>query len=138
MRTSFLAAASAAGVVVALVSPPALAAVGLQEMQVPVQGIDCTRLGPPPQRVTPSADTLFAIDGAYRLSNGRKLELASSDQQVLADFGSWHQIPLVATGPARFESRDGLVWLRYEADARSERIVVSYPADARGRYVDPC
>jgi hypothetical protein len=56
----------------------------------------------------------------------------------VADFGRWHQIPLVAVAPDRFESRDGLVRLRYEADEQVERIVVSYPADGRGRYVDVC
>jgi len=81
---------------------------------------------------------LGAIDGAYRLSNGQKLELATDRQRVVADFGRWHQIPLVAVAPDRFESRDGLVRLRYEADEQVERIVVSYPADGRGRYVDVC
>lgn len=59
-------------------------------------------------------------------------------QRVVADFGRWHQIPLVAVAPGRFESRDGLVRLRYEADEQVERIVVSYSADGRGRYVDVC
>ena len=86
----------------------------------------------------PSAEVLDAIDGAYRLSNGQKLDLDSIDQQVVADFGRRHQVPLVATGPERFESRDGLVRVRYEADERTERIVVSYPADQQGRYVDAC
>ncbi|RNF30593.1 hypothetical protein NM04_11730 [Massilia aurea] len=107
-------------------------------MQVPVAGISCSRIGPPPQRVTPDAEVLESIDGVYRLSNGQKLGIAAGDQQVVADFGRWHQIPLVATTPERFESRDGLVWVRYEADEDTERIVVSYPADARGHYVDAC
>ena len=139
MRKSLIAAASAAGVVAVLGAAPAgFAAPVLQEMQVPVAGISCTRLGPPPQRVAPSAEVLDSIDGAYRLSNGQKLELDSIDQQVVADFDRRHQVPLVATGPERFESRDGLVWVRYEGDERTERIVVSYPADQQGRYVDAC
>lgn len=139
MRKSLIAAAAAAGVVAVLGAAPAgVAAQELQEVQVPVAGISCSRIGPPPQRVTPSAEVLDSIDGAYRLSNGQKLELDSIDQQVVADFGRRHQVPLVATGPERFESRDGLVWVRYEADERTERIVVSYPADQQGRYVDAC
>jgi hypothetical protein len=133
-----IAAASAAGFAALLCASPAGAAPALQEMQVPVAAISCSRLGPPPQRVSPSAEVLDSIDGAYRLSNGHKLELASLDNQVVADFGRRSPVPLVATGPDRFESRDGLVWVRYEADERTERIVVSYPADARGRYVDAC
>lgn len=141
MRTSVIAAVSAAGLIALLGAAPLAAAPvvqEVQEVQVPVAGISCTRIGPPPQRVTPSAEVLDSIDGAYRLSNGQKLELDSIDQQVVADFGRRHQVPLVATGPERFESRDGLVWVRYEADERTERIVVSYPADSRGRYVDVC
>lgn len=139
MRKSWMAAASVVGAVAVLGAAPAgLAAPVLQEMQVPVAGVSCSRLGPPPQRVTPSAEVLDSIDGAYRLSNGQKLELDSIDQQVVADFGRRHQVPLVATGPERFESRDGLVRVRYEADENTERIVVSYPADQQGRYVDAC
>ncbi|MDY0961349.1 hypothetical protein [Massilia sp. CFBP9026] len=139
MRKNAIATASAAAVVALLgAAPPAFAAPVLQEMQVPVAGISCSRIGPPPQRVTPDAEVLESIDGVYRLSNGQKLGIAAGDQQVVADFGRWHQIPLVATTPERFESRDGLVWVRYEADEATERIVVSYPADARGHYVDAC
>ncbi|WP_123069712.1 hypothetical protein [Massilia aurea] len=139
MRKNAIATASAAAVVALLgAAPPAFAAPVLQEMQVPVAGISCSRIGPPPQRVTPDAEVLESIDGVYRLSNGQKLGIAAGDQQVVADFGRWHQIPLVATTPERFESRDGLVWVRYEADEDTERIVVSYPADARGHYVDAC
>jgi len=137
MRTILLGAAAAAWVV-SLGAAPVAAAPALQELQVPVAGISCTRLGPPPQQVSPDAEVLDSIDGAYRLSNGQKLALASQAQQVMADFGRWHQIPLVATAPDRFESHNGLVWVRYEADERTERIVVSYPADPRGRYVDVC
>lgn len=138
MRTSLVAAASAACVAALLGAVPAAAQPALQEQQVPVAGISCTRVSPPPQQVTPDGEVLDSIDGTYRLSNGQKLELAAQDQQVVADFGRWHHIPLVATGPDRFESRNGLVWVRYEADERTERIVVSYPADRRGRYVDAC
>ena len=139
MRKNLIAAASAAGMVAMLGALPAgVAAQELQEVQVPVASISCSRIGPPPQRVTPSAEALDSIDGAYRLSNGQKLELDSIDQQVVADFGHRHQVPLVATGPERFESRDGLVRVRYEADENTERIVVSYPADQQGRYVDAC
>ncbi|MDT0130769.1 hypothetical protein FPK48_24865, partial [Acinetobacter baumannii] len=82
MRKRLIAAASAAGVVVLLGPASAAAAPVLQETQVPaagapVAGISCTRVGPPPQRVAPSAEVLDAIDGAYRLSNGQKLELDS-------------------------------------------------------------
>jgi len=108
------------------------------QQQVPIAAISCTRTGPPPTPVAPDSEVLGAIDGAYRLSNGQKLGLASLDERVVADFGRWHQIPLVAVGPARFESRDGLVRLRYESDERVDRIIVSYPADRRGRYVNVC
>ena len=149
MRTKFINVAYAAGLITLLSAPGAMAQQQAQQpsaypeptsgqQQVPVAGISCTRIGPPPQPVTPSAEVLDSIDGAYRLSNGQRLGLASLDQRVVADFGRWHQVPLVAVAPDRFESRDGLVRLRYEADERIERIIVSYPADRRGRYVDIC
>ena len=158
MRTTFINTAYAAGVVALLAASSGAAAQAQTsqqaqqatqqpstspesmagQQQVPVAAISCIRIGPPPQPVTPSAEVLGSIEGAYRLSNGQRLELASLDQRVVADFGRWHQVPLVAVGPDRFESRDGLVRLRYEADERVERIIVSYPADRRGRYVDVC
>lgn len=146
MRTSFIAAAltavcvgifaaPSAAMAQAQVSKPDQSAVGTR---VPIAAISCTRVGPPPQPVKPSADVLDGLDGAYRLSNGQKLQVDSYYNSVVADFGHRHQIPLVAIGPDRFESRDGLVRLRYEVDDRNERIVVSYPADRLGRYVDVC
>lgn len=137
MRKNLVAAAAVCGIGLMGILP-ASAQPALQEQQVPVAGISCTRLGPPPQPVAPDEEVLDSIDGTYRLSNGQKLGLASQNDQVVADFGRWHQIPLVATAPDRFESRNGLVWVRYEADERTERIVVSYPADRRGRYVNAC
>lgn len=139
MRTmKFVAAATAGGIAVLLSSWPARAATAaaLEEVRVPVAAISCRAT--PPAAVAPSAEVIGWIDGAYRLSNGQRLDLNSVNGRVVADFGRWSAVPLVATGPNRFESRDGQVWLRYETDARTERIVVSYPADARGRFVDAC
>lgn len=158
MRITFINAACAVGVIALLLAAPGAAAQSpsqqqaqqpsqqqsqapertFSEQQVPIAAISCSRIGPPPQPVTPNPEVLDSLDGTYRLSNGQKLGLASADERVVADFGRWHQIPLVAVAPDRFESRDGLVRLRYEADERVERIVVSYPADRRGRYVDVC
>jgi len=159
MRIKFIHAASAAGVAALLIASPGAVAQtqsqlqaqpplqqaqpqpsegGVSEPMVAVAGISCSRSGPPLQPVTPSAEVLDSIDGTYRLSNGQRVGLASLDERVVADFGRWHQIALVAVAPDRFESRDGLVRLRYEADERVERIVVSYPADRRGNYVDAC
>jgi len=138
MRISTMVAGCTAGVVAALSAWPAAGAPALQETTVPVAGISCNRTEPPPKPVTPAADVMSVIDGKYRLSNGATLALAGLDQRLVADFGRAPEVPLVAIGPNRFESRDGTVKLRYEADARTERIVVSYPADNRGRYVDAC
>lgn len=133
-----VAAVSASGIAIVSGSWPSavMADVGVEEIRVPVAAISCRVT--PPAAVAPSAEVLGWIDGAYRLSNGQRLDLNSANGRVVADFGRWSAVPLVATASNRFESRDGQVWLRYEADARTERIVVSYPADARGRFVDAC
>lgn len=88
--------------------------------------------------VRPDADVLQAVAGAYRLSNGVRLDLGQANDHIVADFGRWPRVVLVPTGPAEFVSRDGRVTLRYVDDASGERILVSYPADARGRYSRHC
>lgn len=140
MRTRSIAAGCTAGIVAALWAWPAsaAAAVGMQEIQVPVAGISCQRAGGPPAPVTPSAEVMDAIDGTYRLSNGARLELSNTNNRLVADFGRTPDLRLVPVGPNRFESRDGNVTVSYESNAREDWIVVSYPADTRGKYVDVC
>lgn len=139
MRTRSIVAGCTAGIVAALWAWPAVgAAVGMQEIQVPVAGISCQRAGGPPTPVTPSAEVMDAIDGTYRLSNGARLELSNTNNRLVADFGRTPDLRLVPVGPNRFESGDGNVTVSYESNAREDWIVVSYPADARGKYVDVC
>lgn len=139
MRTRSIAAGCTAGIVAALWAWPAAgAAVGMQDIQVPVAGISCQRAGAPPTPVTPDAEVMEAIDGTYRLSNGARLELSNANNRLVADFGPTSDVGLVPVAPNRFESRDGMVTVRYESNAREDWIVVSYPADTRGKYVDVC
>lgn len=140
MRTGSVVLHGGAALAAALWTLPAAAAggaIGVQETQVPVAGISCQRTTPL-QPVAPSTEVMSVIDGAYRLSNGRRLDLSSLDQRLVADFGRAREVPLVAVAPDRFESSDGTVKLSYQARGREEWIVVSYPADSRGRYVDVC
>ncbi|MFC0253452.1 hypothetical protein [Massilia consociata] len=74
------------------------------------------------------------VEGSYALSNGRRLELIHLDQRVYADFGKWSRVALAEVGPHRFASRDGEVQMSWMPGPRTDQILLSYPADHRGRY----
>lgn len=137
MRTLSLAAALGAGLYVVL-PVNAVAAPMLAEIrEVPAGRAPCAAQVAV-RAVKPDADVLEAVAGAYRLSNGRRLDIAQQNERLLADFGRWPRVVLVATSQSEFVSRDGRVTLRYLDDAQGERIVLSYPADAYGRYSRSC
>lgn len=88
--------------------------------------------------VSTGAQLAAAVEGAYGLSNGRRLDLVDLDQRVYADFGKWSRVELHEVGPHRFASREGDVQMSYVPGLRTDTILLSYPADSRGRLKRGC
>ena len=78
------------------------------------------------------------VVGTYALSNGRRLELLGLDQQLYAEFDNWRRVRLEEVGPHLFASRAGDVRMRWMPDQRSDTILLSYPADSKGRLRRSC
>jgi len=78
------------------------------------------------------------VEGSYALSNGRRLDLLDIDQRVYADFGKWSRVELQEVGPHRFASREGDVQMTWMPGERTDTILLSYPADSRGRLKRGC
>jgi len=85
--------------------------------------------------IATGAQLADAVEGSYALSNGRRLDLVDLDQRVYADFdaGKWSRVALLEVGPHRFASREGDVQLTYVPGPVNDTIMLSYPADSRGR-----
>lgn len=90
------------------------------------------------QQVVVSPQETDGLEGIYQLSNGRRLELLSDNDKLYADFGKWSPVPLLEVEPNEFRSPDGAVRLTVKRGRREDSIVVSYPADARGRLARAC
>lgn len=90
------------------------------------------------QTVVVSPQETEGIEGVYQLSNGRRLALLSQDDKLYADFGKWSPILLQEVEPNQFWSTDGAVRLTFLPGRREDSIVVSYPADSRGRLARLC
>ncbi len=99
------------------------------------------------QRGGPGTGSAFAVtgtqlanevEGAYALSNVRRLELFQLDQAVYADFERWQRVRLEEVGLHRFASREGDVQMTWVPGQRSDRIFLSYPADSRGQLKRSC
>ncbi|MCC2956589.1 hypothetical protein LK542_13295 [Massilia sp. IC2-477] len=88
--------------------------------------------------IATGAQLASEVEGSYALSNGRRLELIDLDQQVYADFGKWSRVRLDEVGPHRFASREGDVQMTWLPGERTDTIVLSYPADSRGRFKRGC
>ena len=78
------------------------------------------------------------VEGAYALSNGRRLDLVYLDQAVYADFERWQRVRLEEIGTHRFASRDGDIQMTWVPDARTGRIYLSYPGNGRGELKRSC
>lgn len=83
--------------------------------------------------IATGAQLAAEVEGSYALSNGRRLDLLDIDQRVYADFGKWSRVQLDEIGPHRFASREGDVQLTWLPGERTDTILLSYPADSRGR-----
>lgn len=137
MRTWMSLAAMAAGSSFCFPSHAGAAVLEAEAQAIPAGSVPCASLlAIQPVRV--KADMLETVSGTYRLSNGVRLQLGQLNDRLVADFGRRPRVVLLPTGEGQFTSRDGQVTLRYLDDARGERIVVTYPADARGRYRRTC
>jgi len=88
---------------------------------------------PPSGFIATGAQLAAEVEGSYALSNGRRLDLLDIDQRVYADFGKWSRVQLDEVGPHRFASREGDVQLTWLPGERTDTILLSYPADSRGR-----
>lgn len=86
--------------------------------------------------VTPQATE--RLEGKYALSNGQRIELLSMNENLYADFGRYSPVPLKEIERNEFRSPDGAVRLTFVPDRREDQIVLSYPADRRGRFVKAC
>lgn len=88
--------------------------------------------------ISTGAQLADEVAGSYALSNGRRLELLDIDQRVYADFGKWSRIQLNEIGPHRFASRGGDVQMTGMPGERADTILLSYPADSKGRLMPGC
>lgn len=94
--------------------------------------------GDPGGFIATGAQLADSVQGSYALSNGRRLELIDLDQRVYADFGKWSRVQLEEVGPHRFASREGDVQLTWVPGRITDTILLSYPADSRGRLKRGC
>lgn len=88
--------------------------------------------------IASGAQLAAEVEGSYALSNGRRLDLLDIDQRVYADFGKWSRVELAEVGPHRFASREGDVQMTWLPGERTDTILLSYPADSRGRLKRGC
>lgn len=94
--------------------------------------------GAPGAFVATGAQLADAVKGTYALSNGRRLELVELDERVYADFGKWSRVALDEVGPQQFASREGDVQMTWVPGPRTDTILLSYPADSKGRLKRGC
>ncbi len=78
------------------------------------------------------------VEGAYALSNGRRLELLHLDQTIYADFERWQRVRLEEVGTHRFASREGDIQMTWVPGQRTDSILLSYPANGRGELMRSC
>jgi hypothetical protein len=94
--------------------------------------------GAPGAFVATGAQLADSVKGTYGLSNGRRLELIDLDERVYADFGKWSRVALNEVGPNQFASREGDVQMTWVPGQRTDTILLSYPADSKGRLKRGC
>lgn len=64
-----------------------------------------------PTNVPPTLEQMEELEGAYRLSDGIRVQVVVIDERMFADIGARDRVELFAAGPNRVASRDGRVTL---------------------------
>lgn len=91
-------------------------------------------MGPAPAgRVSTGTQLADEVAGSYALSNGRRLDLIHLDERLVAEFDKRRRVELEEVGPHLFASRAGEVRMAWMPGQRTDTILLSYPADSRGR-----
>jgi hypothetical protein len=88
--------------------------------------------------IATGAQLASEVEGSYALSNGRRLELVDVDHGLAADFDRWTRVELDEIGPHRFASREGDIEMTWVPGPRTDTILLSYPADSKGRLKRSC
>ncbi|NNG22961.1 hypothetical protein [Telluria aromaticivorans] len=78
------------------------------------------------------------VEGAYALSNGRRLALLHLDQAIYADFERWQRVRLEEVGTHRVASREGDIQMTWVPGQRTDSILLSYPGNGRGELKRSC
>jgi hypothetical protein len=65
-------------------------------------------------------------EGAYKLSDGRHVDIFVLDNRLYVNIGRSQRKELVLAGPNRFASHDGSLSIRFDADLDNERIVLEH------------
>jgi hypothetical protein len=66
------------------------------------------------------------ISGAYRMSNGWRMQVASTTDGISAQIGKAHPIRLVALSPDLYATRDGNVTMQFNRGPQGEDMLMSY------------
>ncbi|KFI08598.1 hypothetical protein [Massilia sp. BSC265] len=88
--------------------------------------------------ISTGAQLSAEVAGTYALSNGRRLELSDLQHDVLATFDNRRRVFLEEVGPHRYASHRGDVQLTWMPEGRPDTILLSYPADSKGRLRRGC
>lgn len=88
--------------------------------------------------VSTGAQLSAEVAGHYALSNDRRLELSDLQHDVLATFDNQRQVYLEEVGPHHYASYRGDVQLIWMPGGRADTILLSYPADGKGRFKRGC
>jgi hypothetical protein len=68
----------------------------------------------PTATVQLSPDQMRDLEGSYRLSDGRVLQISASATRLYADVKKHRRLALLATGPNTLVSQDGAVSITYD------------------------
>ena len=88
--------------------------------------------------ISTGAQLASELEGTYALSNGVRMEVILLDQRIYAEWGKWSRVELEEVGPHQLASPEGDVHLTYMPNKKNGSIVMSYPADKKGRLKRYC
>ncbi|MDK6078766.1 hypothetical protein [Massilia varians] len=88
--------------------------------------------------ISTGAQLSAEVAGIYALSNGRRLELSDLQHDVQATFDNNRQVYLEEVGPHHYAPHRGDVQLIWMPEGRADTILLSYPADGKGRFKRGC
>jgi len=88
--------------------------------------------------ISTGAQLSAEVAGFYALSNGHRLELSDLQHDVQATFDNDRQVYLEEVGPHHYASHRGDVQLIWMPGGRADTILLSYPADGKGRFKRGC